>query len=264
MGKSDLCKLVLDAVNKETDKENMYRTYSKLVPMIMNKFDVTDNIPFDTFTAILDSNEFKQIIADERLPPFKLADRLNNTLLSMIINRKNISLPQFRGDKLSVLQSMALANTSDQRCVQCKRTRFFFSVHQIGLTEIGDLSEVLKLNESNTAWGKHLFRLDVQESRIHLLANDMVYRINRVNMFKSGSEDEDENISLSMVDNWFYNSKEEAISFIKMIANQAEQIFGNEPRVLNVSILLHQSRVSNALLCSSHRLATHSAIFMVI
>lgn len=83
-------------------------------------------------------------------------------------------------------------------------------------------------------------RNDFEESNIHILANDLINRIKNFGSFVFDPERLAQSSAalIDLIENWFFSSKEEMISYLKMIAIKAEQIFHSEPRVLQVSALI--------------------------
>lgn len=106
------------------------------------------------------------------------------------------------------------------------------------LSEIGEVNVITSLDDPKKPGPRLMFRNDIDESNIHILANDLINRIKNFGSFVFNPERLAQSSSAlhSVIENWFFQSKEEMVNYLKMIANKAEQIFASEPRVLHVCL----------------------------
>lgn len=179
-------------------------------------------------------------------------------IIRINIEIDDLILPLWR-PLTSTSQWIALQSSTQStlRCYSCKRTRYYLSTYFHTLSEIGEVTEVNRLDIENispsaingvgvmttttTATNAQnvarQFRQDMQENEIHVLANDLINRLTKIGSFLFDSSNDNEIVNvdqLTLLENWFYKEKIEMINNLKMICQKAEEIFALEPRLLNV------------------------------
>ncbi|XP_075588436.1 uncharacterized protein LOC124493854 [Dermatophagoides farinae] len=180
-------------------------------------------------------------------------------IIRINIEIDDLILPLWR-PLTSTSQWIALQSSTQStlRCYSCKRTRYYLSTYFHTLSEIGEVTEVNRLDIENispsaingvgvmttttTATNAQnvarQFRQDMQENEIHVLANDLINRLTKIGSFLFDSSNDNEIVNvdqLTLLENWFYKEKIEMINNLKMICQKAEEIFALEPRLLNIS-----------------------------
>ncbi|KAH7644099.1 serine/threonine protein phosphatase-like protein [Dermatophagoides farinae] len=180
-------------------------------------------------------------------------------IIRINIEIDDLILPLWR-PLTSTSQWIALQSSTQStlRCYSCKRTRYYLSTYFHTLSEIGEVTEVNRLDIENISPSAingvgvmtttttaanaqnvaRQFRQDMQENEIHVLANDLINRLTKIGSFLFDSSNDNEIVNvdqLTLLENWFYKEKIEMINNLKMICQKAEEIFALEPRLLNIS-----------------------------
>lgn len=228
---NELCEMLLDLENKECNNENLNRVRERVLCQV--NFRHEDGITLSEFVTMNKNGEFAVLFNHVSLVP-----EYFQAVVQKSFSLNNILMSKFRNADLGASQSVVETYNTDQKCDSCKRIKYYLSSHFILLSEIGEVNEINRLDESTTTNNllSKQFKQDIHESDIHVLANDLINRINKFALFIFHSDDivSTNNDFHNLVENWFFQSKSETINYLKMIANKAEELFSMEPRVLNV------------------------------
>ncbi|UXI16228.1 hypothetical protein NH340_JMT02171 [Sarcoptes scabiei] len=184
-----------------------------------------------------------------------------DTVLAIPMDFDALILPSMmKNDHFSQRWQNLYQNPSNSiECERCKNRSFRISSPFITVADIGEISEVNPIDSIQIEAMK--FRIEIKETSIHIMANDLINKINRIGSITFDAYDDQNSLNnpneSDSIVNWFYPTKSKLLEHLNLIIAEVRNIFRKESRVLdiespcfvlgdlhgNLEDLLHFSRV---------------------